>query len=142
MKLNSGHIELLRLLRELADGQRETESPISPVCQDLERAGYVSLSSIDPSKSVIEITELGQRALEAWGVTDELVTISGSDDTIGAAIALARVTVGSYLSRCADIDSARIELRAMFSDRPGSDMPIGSAIIRWLDRTIRRDPES
>ena len=142
MKLNSGHIELLRLLRELADGQPETESPISPVCQDLERAGYVSLSSIDPSKSVIEITELGQRALEAWGVTDELVTISGSDDTIGAAIALARVTVGSYLSRCADIDSARIELRAMFSDRPGSDMPIGSAIIRWLDRTIRRDPES
>lgn len=142
MKLNSGHIELLRLLRELADGQREAESPISPVCQDLERAGYVSLSSIDPSKSVIEITELGQRALEAWGVTDELVTISGSDDTIGAAIALARVTVGSYLSRCADIDSARVELRDMFSDRSGSDTPIGSAIIRWLDRTIRRDPES
>jgi len=142
MKLNSEHIGLLRLLRELPDSQRETESPISPVCQELERAGCVKLSSIDASKSVIEITELGQRALDAWDVADELVAISGSDDTIGAAIALARVTVGSYLSRCADIDSARIELREMFSDRPGSDTPIGSAILRWLDRTINRDPET
>ena len=142
MKLNSEHIGLLRLLGELPDSQRETESPISPVCQELERAGCVKLSSIDASKSVIEITELGQRALDAWDVADELVAISGSDDTIGAAIALARVTVGSYLSRCADIDSARIELREMFSDRPGSDTPIGSAILRWLDRTINRDPET
>ena len=142
MKLNSEHIGLLRLLRELPDGQRETESPIPPVCQELERAGCVRLSSIDASKSVIEITELGQRALDAWDVADELVAISGSDDTIGAAIALARVTVGSHLSRCADIDSARIELREMFSDRPGSDTPIGSAILRWLDRTINRDPET
>ena len=142
MKLNSEHIGLLRLLRELPDSQRETESPISPVCQELERAGCVKLSSIDASKSVIEITELGQRALDAWVAADELVAISGSDDTIGAAIALARVTVGSHLSRCADIDSARIELREMFSDRPGSDTPIGSAILRWLDRTINRDPET
>ena len=142
MKLNSEHIGLLRLLRELPDSQRETESPIPPVCQELERAGCVRLSSIDASKSVIEITELGQRALDAWDVADELVAVSGSDGTIGAAIALARVTVGSYLSRCADIDSARIELREMFSDRPGSDTPIGSAILRWLDRTILRDPES
>jgi len=142
MKLNSEHIGLLRLLRELPDGQRETESPIPPVCQELERAGCVRLSSIDASKSVIEITELGQRALDAWVAADELVAISGSDDTIGAAIALARVTVGSHLSRCADIDSARIELREMFSDRPGSDTPIGSAILRWLDRTINRDPET
>ena len=142
MKLNSEHIGLLRLLRELPDSQRETESPISPVCQELERAGCVKLSSIDASKSVIEITELGQRALDAWDVADELVAVSGSDGTIGAAIALARVTVGSYLSRCADIDSARIELREMFSDRPGSDTPIGSAILRWLDRTINRDPET
>ena len=142
MKLNSEHIGLLRLLRELPDGQRETESPIPPVCQELERAGCVRLSSIDASKSVIEITELGQRALDAWDIADELVAISGSDDTIGAAIALARVTVGSHLSRCADIDSARIELREMFSDRPGSDTPIGSAILRWLDRTINRDPET
>ena len=142
MKLNSEHIELLRLLREIPDSQRETESPIPPVCQELERAGCVRLSSIDPSKSVVEITELGQRALDAWVVADELVTISGSDDTIGAAIALARVTIGSHLSRCADIDSARLELREMFSDRPGSDTPIGSAILRWLDRTIHRDPET
>ena len=142
MKLNSEHIGLLRLLRELPDGQRETESPIPPVCQELERAGCVRLSSIDASKSVIEITELGQRALDAWDVADELVAISGSDDTIGAAIALARVTVGSHLSRCADIDPARVELREMFSDRPGSDTPIGSAILRWLDRTIHRDPET
>ena len=142
MKLNSEHIGLLRLLRELPDSQRETESPIPPVCQELERAGCVKLSSIDASKSVIEITELGQRALDAWDVADELVAISGSDDTIGAAIALARVTVGSHLSRCADIDPARVELREMFSDRPGSDTPIGSAILRWLDRTINRDPET
>ena len=142
MKLNSEQIELLRLLREIPDSQRETESPIPPVCQELERAGCVRLSSIDPSKSVVEITELGQRALDAWVVADELVTISGSDDTIGAAIALARVTVGSHLSRCADIDSARVELREMFSHRPGSDTPIGSAILRWLDRTINRDPET
>jgi hypothetical protein len=142
VKLNSEHIELLRLLRELPDSQRETESPIPPVCHELESAGCVTLSSIDASKSVIEITELGQRALDAWVVADELVAISGSDDTIGAAIALARVTVGSHLSQCADIDSARVELREMFSDRPGSDTPIGSAILRWMDRTILQDPES
>src|SRR6516164_4635452 len=142
VKLNSEHIELLRLLRELPDSQRETESPIPPVCHELESAGCVTLSSIDASKSVIEITELGQRALDAWVVADELVAISGSDDTIGAAIALARVTVGSYLSRCADIEAARIELRQMYGDRPESDTHVRSAILRWLDRTISRVPES
>jgi hypothetical protein len=142
MKLSSEHIELLRILQELPESQRETVSPITPVCQELEKAGCVRFSSIDPSKSLIEITEVGQRALGAWVVADELVVVSGSDDTIGAALALARVTAGSYLSRCADIEAARIELRQIFGDRPGSDTPVGSAILRWLDRTILRDPES
>jgi hypothetical protein len=142
MKLSSEHIELLRLLQELPERQRETVSPITPGCQELEKAGCVRFSSIGPSKSLIEITEVGQRALGAWVVADQLVAISGSDDTIGAALALARVTAGSYLSRCADIEAARVELRQIFGNRAGSDTPVGSAILRWLDRTILRDPES
>lgn len=142
MKLSSEHIELLRLLRELPESQRETASAITPICQELEKAGCVRFSSSDPSKSLIEITEVGQRALDAWAVADELVAISGSDDTIGAALALARVTAGSYLSRCADIEAARIELRQIFGDRPGSDTPVGSAILRWRDRAILHVPES
>ena len=122
--------------------EREMVSPVTPVCQELEKAGCVRFLLIDPSKSVIEITEVGQRILEAWVATDELVSISGSEDTIGAALARARVTVGSYLSRCGDIDAARVELWQMFGDRPESDTPVGRAILRWLDRTIRRDPES
>jgi hypothetical protein len=142
MKLGSEHIELLRLLQELPESQRETASPITPVCQELEKAGCVRFFSSDPSKSLIEITEVGQRALGAWAVADELVAISGSDDTIGAALALARVTAGSYLSRCADIEASRVELRQIFGDRPGSDTPVGSAILRWLDRAILNVPES
>ena len=135
-------IERLRLLRELPESQRETVSPITPVCQELEKAGCVQFSSIDPSKSLIEITEVGHRALDAWVVADELVAISGSDDTIGAALTLARVTAGSYLSRCVDMGAARVELRQIFGDRPGSDTPVGSAILRWLDRAILHVPES
>jgi hypothetical protein len=142
MKLSSEHIELLRLLRGLPERERETASPMTPVCQELEKASCVRFSSIDPSKSLIEITEVGQRALDAWAVADELVAISGSDDTIGAALALARVTAGSYLSRCADIEAARIELRQIFRDQPGSGTPAGSAILRWLDRAILQVPES
>jgi len=142
MKLSSEHIELLRLLRELPESQRETASPTTPVCQELEQTGCVRFSSSDPSKSLVEITEVGQRALDAWAVADELVAISGSDDTIGAALTLARVTAGSYLSRCADIEAARIELRQIFGDRPGSDTPVGSAILRWLDRAIFHVRES
>jgi len=142
MKLSNEHIELLRLLRELPESQRETANPIAPVCQELEKAGCVRCSSSNPSKSLIEITEVGQRALDAWAVADELVAISRSDDTIGAALALARVTAGSYLPRCADIAAARIELRQIFGDRPGSDTLVGSAILRWLDRAILHVPES
>jgi hypothetical protein len=140
MKLSKEHIDLLRLLQEVPETQRETVSPTMPICQELEKAGCVRLSSIDDSKSVIQITEFGQRALDAWGIADELVAISGSDDTIGAALALARVTTGSYLSRYADIGAARIELRQIFGDRLGSDTP--SAILRWLDRAILLVPES
>ncbi|MBV8282089.1 MAG: hypothetical protein JO347_08515 [Candidatus Eremiobacteraeota bacterium] len=142
MKLGSEHIELLRLLQELPESQRETASPITPVCEELEKAGCVRFSSSDPSKSLIKITEVGQRALDAWVVADELVAISGSNDTMGAALALARVTAGSYLSRCGDIEAARIELREIFGDRPGSKTPIGSAILRWLDSAILQFPES
>jgi hypothetical protein len=142
MKPRGEHVELLRLLRELPESQRETLSPIAPVCQELEKAGCVRFSSTDPSKSLIEITEVGQRALDAWVVADELVAISGSGDTIGAALALARVTAGSYLSRCVDIEAARIELRQIFGDRPGSDTRVGGAILRWLDRAILHVPES
>jgi hypothetical protein len=91
---------------------------------------------------VIEITEVGRRALGTSVVAHELVTVSGSDNTIGAALALARVTVGSYLSRSADVEASRFELRQMFADQPGSDTPIGRAILRWLDRSILRDHES
>jgi hypothetical protein len=93
---------------------------------------------------VIEITEVGQRALSAWVVAEKLVTISGSDNTIGAALALAlaHVTVGSYLSQCADIEASRIEFRQIFANQPGSDTPVGSAILRWFDRSILRDPEN
>jgi hypothetical protein len=142
MRFSSEHIELLHVLQELPVSEREMVSPVTPVCQELEKAGCVRFLLIDPSKSVIEITEVGQRTLDAWVAADELVPIAGSEDTIGAALALARVTVGSYLSRCADIEAARIELRQMFGDRPESNTPVGSAILRWLDRTIRRDPES
>jgi hypothetical protein len=142
MKLSNEQVQLLRRLREHPMSQRETASPVPPVCEELERAGCVRFSSAHPSWTVIEITEIGQRALSAWGVVDELVTISGSDHTIGAALALARASVGSYLSRCADIETPRVELLQMFGDRPESDTPVGSAILRWLDRTIRRDPES
>jgi hypothetical protein len=142
MKLSSEHIELLRLLRELPESQRETASPMTPVCQELEKAGCVQLSSSYASKSLIEITEVGQRALDAWAVADELVAISGSGGSLGAALALARETAGAYLSRCADIEAARIELRQIFGDRPGSDTPVGSAILRWLDRAILQIPES
>jgi hypothetical protein len=142
MKLSNEHIELLRRLREQPMSQREMASPIPPFSEELERVGYVSFSSVNPSGSVIEITEVGQRALSAWVVADKLVTISGSDNTIGAALALARVTVGSYLSQCADIEASRIELRQMFADQLGSDTPVGSAILRWLDRSILRNPEN
>ena len=142
MRITSEHIELLRVLQALPVSEREMVSPVTPICQELEKAGCVRFFSADPSKSVIEVTEVGQRTLDAWVATDELVSISGSEDTIGAALALARVTVGSYLSRCADIEAARIELRQMFGDRPESNTPVGSAILRWLDRTIRSDPES
>ena len=142
MRFSSEHIELLHVLQELPVSEREMASPVTPVCQELEKAGCVRFFSADPSKSVIEVTEVGQRTLDAWVATDELVSISGSEDTIGAALALARVTVGSYLSRCADIEAARIELRQMFEDRPEPDTHVRSAILRWLDRTIRRDPES
>ena len=142
MKISGEHIELMRHLQELPVGQSETVSPITSIYQELEKAGCLRFSPVDPSKSVIEVTEVGQRTLDAWVATDELVSISGSEDTIGAALALARVTVGSYLSRCADIEAARIELRQMFGDRPESNTPVGSAILRWLDRTIRRVPES
>ena len=142
MKISGEHIELMRHLQELPVGQSETVSPITSIYQELEKAGCLRFSPVDPSKSVIEVTEVGQRTLDAWVAADELVPIAGSEDTIGAALALARVTVGSYLSRCADIEAARIELRQMFGDRPESNTPVGSAILRWLDRTIRRDPES
>ena len=142
MKISGEHIELMRHLQELPVGQSETVSPITSIYQELEKAGCLRFSPVDPSKSVIEVTEVGQRTLDAWVATDELVSIAGSEDTIGAALALARVTVGSYLSRCADIEAARIELRQMFGDRPESDTHVRSAILRWLDRTIRRVPES
>ena len=142
MKISGEHIELMRHLQELPVGQSETVSPITSIYQELEKAGCLRFSPVDPSKSVIEVTEVGQRTLDAWVATDELVSISGSEDTIGAALARARVTVGSYLSRCADIEAARIELRQMFGDRPESDTHVRSAILRWLDRTIRRVPES
>src|SRR6516164_6265375 len=142
MKISGEHIELMRHLQELPVGQSETVSPITSIYQELEKAGCLRFSPVDPSKSVIEVTEVGQRTLDAWVATDELVSISGSEDTIGAALALARVTVGSYLSRCADIEAARIELRQMFEDRPEPDTHVRSAILRWLDRTIRSDPES
>ena len=142
MKISGEHIELMRHLQELPVGQSETVSPITSIYQELEKAGCLRFSPVDPSKSVIEVTEVGQRTLDAWVATDELVSISGSEDTIGAALARARVTVGSYLSRCADIEAARIELRQMFGDRPESNTPVGSAILRWLDRTISRVPES
>ena len=142
MKISGEHIELMRHLQELPVGQSETVSPITSIYQELEKAGCLRFSPVDPSKSVIEVTEVGQRTLDAWVATDELVSISGSEDTIGAALARARVTVGSYLSRCADIEAARIELRQMFEDRPESDTHVRSAILRWLDRTISRVPES
>jgi len=142
MRFTSEHIELLRVLQGLPVGEREMASPVTPVCQELEKAGCVRSVSVDPSRSVIEVMEVGQRTLDAWVATDELVSISGSEDTIGAALARARVTVGSYLSRCADIEAARIELRQMFGDRPESDTHVRSAILRWLDRTISRVPES
>ena len=142
MKISGEHIELMRHLQELPVGQSETVSPITSIYQELEKAGCLRFSPVDPSKSVIEVTEVGQRTLDAWVATDELVSISGSEDTIGAALARARVTVGSYLSRCADIEAARIELRQMFGDRPESDTHVRSAILRWLDRTISRVPES
>ena len=142
MKISGEHIELMRHLQELPVGQSETVSPITSIYQELEKAGCVRFSSIGPSKSLIEITEVGQRALDAWVVADELVAISGSGDTIGAALALARVTAGSYLSRCADIEAARVELRQIFGNRAGSDTPVGSAILRWLDRAILHVPES
>ena len=139
MKLSNEHMQLLRRLREHPMSQRETASPVPPFCEELERAGYVRFTSAHPSWTVIEITEVGRRALGASVVAHELVTVSGSDNTIGAALALARVTVGSYLSRSADIEASRFELRQMFADQPGSDTPIGRAILRWLDRSILGD---
>jgi len=139
MKLSNEHMQLLRRLREHPMSQRETASPVPPFCEELERAGYVRFTSAHPSWTVIEITEVGRRALGASVVAHELVTVSGSDNTIGAALALARVTVGSYLSRSADVEASRFELRQMFADQPGSDTPIGRAILRWLDRSILRD---
>jgi hypothetical protein len=142
MKLSNAHMQLLRRLREHPIGQRETASPVPPFCEELERTGYVRFTSAHPSWTMIEITEVGRRALGASVVTHELVTVSGLDNTIGAALALARVTVGSYLSRSADVEASRFELRQMFADQPRSDTPIGRAILRWLDRSIVRGHES
>jgi hypothetical protein len=81
---------------------------------------YITLSNFT-HQGIVNVKHTSCRgncpSLEASAATDELVTIAGSEDTIGAALALARVTVGSYLSRCADIEAARIELRQMFGDR-------------------------
>jgi hypothetical protein len=86
MKLSNEHMQLLRRLRE----PMETASPVPPCCEELERAGYVRFTSAHPSSTVIEITEVGRRALGTSGVAHELITVSGSHSTIGAALALAR----------------------------------------------------
>jgi DNA-binding MarR family transcriptional regulator len=60
MDLSPKHIALLK---QLAEKQRVTYGGIPDGCDDLERAGYVTTTAVNPSEILTVITDAGRRAL-------------------------------------------------------------------------------
>ena len=60
MELSAKHIELLE---RLAEKQRVTYGGVPDGCDDLEHAGYVTTTAVNPAEILTAITDSGRRAL-------------------------------------------------------------------------------
>jgi DNA-binding MarR family transcriptional regulator len=60
MELSAKHIALLV---QLAEKQRVTYGGVPDGCDDLEHAGYVTTTAVNPAEILTAITDSGRRAL-------------------------------------------------------------------------------